>query len=247
MAVEHAVKRHPSSVSTLRGPSLRAVPFLRAASGPIELLSEPQRQQLASIATLHLFPARTVVYSAGAPAEAVFIIGHGAVKSFRDLPSGRTRIAAFLFAHDLFGLAEAGHYVNTVQAMTASTVYRIELCALADAFQRDSELELRFLCKAIHELREAQHHTIVVGQRHAVGRVAMLLRMLERQTAHCPGEKGVLIPMTRSDIANYLGLSLEAVVRASRRLERHGIVHFIDRHHARILDRARFESLARPV
>jgi CRP/FNR family transcriptional regulator, anaerobic regulatory protein len=247
MAIDIAVKRHPASASTAtaRGPSLRAIPFLQAATGPIELLSEAQRQQLAAIATLQLLPARTVVYCAGAVADAVFIISRGAVKSFRDLPSGRRRIAAFLFAHDLFGLAEAGRYVNTVQAMTALTVYRLELSALAEAFRLDSELELRFLCKAVHELREAQHHTIIVGRRHAVGRLAMLLRMLERQNT-C-GEKGVPIPMTRSDIANYLGLSLEAVVRASRRLERHGIVDFVDRHHARILNRQQFDALASAV
>jgi CRP-like cAMP-binding protein len=250
MAIDKAFSRRPSGAFTplRRGPSLRAIPFQRASvSGTIELLSEAQRQQLAAIAALQHFPARAVVYRAGAPASSVFIIGDGAVKSFRDLPSGRRRIAAFLFAHDLFGLAEEGRYVNTVQAMTASTVYRLELSALAEAFQQDSELELRFLCKAIHELREAQHHTIIVGRRHAVGRLAMLLRMLERQTAHCRGEKDLVIPMTRSDIANYLGLSLEAVVRASRRLERHGIVDFVNRHHVRILNRQRFDALASAV
>jgi CRP-like cAMP-binding protein len=50
--------------------------------------------------------------------------------------------------------------------------------------------------------------------------------------------------MSKSDIANYLGLSLEAVVRAGRRLERQGILEFVDRHHARILDNQRFEALA---
>jgi CRP/FNR family transcriptional regulator len=50
--------------------------------------------------------------------------------------------------------------------------------------------------------------------------------------------------MTRSDMADYLGLSLEAVVRASRRLEQQGIVAFPDHHHARILDRRRFDALA---
>jgi CRP-like cAMP-binding protein len=50
--------------------------------------------------------------------------------------------------------------------------------------------------------------------------------------------------MTRSDMASYLGLSLEAVVRASRRLEQQGIVDFVGRHQARIIDRKRFDALA---
>jgi CRP-like cAMP-binding protein len=236
--------RRAEAPSMRRGPSLRAVPFQNLSTGgPIELLSDPQRQHLARLATFQHFPARRVIYRAGAAADAVFIISHGAVKSFRDLPSGRRRIAAFLFADDLFGLAEAGLYINTVQAMTPLTLYRLDVTVLTEAFRRDSELELRFLCKAVHELREAQHHTIIVGRRHATGRLAMLLQLLERNRSP-RRDNQLLIPMTRSDIADYLGLSLEAVVRASRRLERQGIVHFIDRHHATIVDRLRFEALA---
>jgi CRP-like cAMP-binding protein len=212
----------------------------------VELLSEAQRHHLAQLATVQHFPARRVVYRAGAQADAVFIIGEGAVKSFRDLPSGRRRVAAFLFAQDMFGLAAAGRYVNTVQTITPLTVYRLDLTALADAFQRDPELELRFLCKAIHELREAQHHAIIVGGRRATGRLAMLLHMLERNGTG-NGRAEVFVPMTRTDMANYLGLSLEAVVRASRRLERQGIVDFIGLHHAHIRDRQRFDTLVASV
>ena len=230
------------AVPARRGPSLRAIPFQGlAGAGLVELLSEPQRHDLERMATIQRFPARGVVYRAGAAADAVFIVADGAVKSFRELASGRCRIAAFLFAHDLFGLAAAGHYVNTTQAITPLTAYRLDVAALAGAFRRDPDLELRFLCKAVHELREAQHHAIIVGRRHATGRLAMLLHLLERNApARGPD---VHIPMTRSDIANYLGLSLESVVRACGRLERQGIVAFVDRHHARILDRPRFTAL----
>jgi CRP-like cAMP-binding protein len=228
------------------GPSLRAIPFRDlAGAGLVELLSEAQQHHLAELATVHRFPARGVVYRAGGVAEAVFIIADGAVKSYRELPSGRVRVAAFLFPHDIFGLAESGRYVNSTQAMTPLTVYRLDLGVLAEAFRRDPDLELRFLCKAVHELREAQHHAIIVGRRHASGRLAMLLHVLERNGPQ-RGD-GVFIPMTRSDMANYLGLSLEAVVRASRRLERQGIVDFVDRHHARIRDRHQFEALVASV
>ena len=236
------------AINGRRPPSLHAIPFMKwTGTGPVDLLSEAQRQELARLATVHVFASRSIVYRAGADADSVFIISDGAVKSFRDLPSGRRRIAAFLFAHDLFGLAEAGHYVNTVQAITPVTAYQLDLVALTEVFQRDSGLELQFLCKAVHALREAQHHTIIVGRRHATGRLAMLLRLLERHCADEDGEKGLSIPMSRSDIANYLGLSLEAVIRASRRLERQGIVDFLGRHHARILNRQRFEALAAAV
>lgn len=227
-----------------REPALVAVPFLKLArSGPVELLSDAQRGQLVRSATVREFPAQRIVYRAGAPADSVFVIGEGVVKSYRDLASGRRRIAAFLFARDLFGLAEAGHYVNTVQTVTPVRVYAVSVEALTDLFQREPEIETQFLCKVVHVLREAQHHNIIVGRRDAVGRLAMLLRLLQEQ---CPahGRMNIALPMSRSDIANYLGLSLEAVSRASRRLERQGIVEFIGRHEVRIVDRQRFEALA---
>ena len=232
-------------MSPRRGPTLLAIPFREhPAVGPVQLLSSDQQQHLASLAMVQHLPPRAVVYRSGDAADAVFIIGDGAVKSFRDLRSGRRRIAAFLFAHDLFGLAEAGRYTNTVQALTPLTLYRLDLAVLAKVFQQDAELELRFLCKIVNELRKAQHHAIIVARRHATGRLAMLLHMLETNVPHENGQQSVEVPMTRSDIADYLGLSLESVVRASRRLEQQGIIAFPDHHHARILDRRRFDALA---
>ena len=229
------------------GPSLLAVPFLqRAGSGPVQLFSDAQRQLLASHASVRVFPTRTVIYRAGAPAESVFIVGSGVVKSFRDLPSGRRRIATFLFPRDLFGLAEAGRYVNTLQTITPVRLHQLDVQALTGLFERDAALEFQFLCKAVHVLREAQHHNIIVGRRDAAGKLAMLIRLLEKQSAGARGQ-AVPIPMSRSDIGNYLGLSLETVVRASRRLERQGIVEFVDRHHVRIVDRRRFDALASNV
>jgi CRP/FNR family transcriptional regulator len=236
--------RDSSAAPVVRGPSLAAIPFMKlAGTGPVELLSDAQRQQLVRLAIVRDFPARTIVYRAGSPAHAVFVIDDGVVKSYRDLASGRRRIAAFLFARDLFGLAESGYYANTVQAITALRAYEIDVLALTELFRRDPDLELQFLCKTIHVLREAQHHNIIVGRRDAVGRLAMLLRLLQQQSQP-RGHRDVPIPMTRSDIANYLGMSLEAVVRASRRLERQGIVAFANRHQARIIDSQRFEALA---
>jgi CRP/FNR family transcriptional regulator, anaerobic regulatory protein len=246
LAIVGLVKHTEGSAgaSLRRGPSLRAIPFLKQdGSEPVELLSSKQQQELERRASLHVFPARTIVYHAGAAADSVFIIGDGVVKSFRDLPSGRRRIAAFFFARDLFGLAKGGRYVNTVQTLTPVRAYQLAFDTLTDMFRVDPGLELQFFCKTIHVLRETQHHNIIMGRRDAIGRLAMLLRQLQTQGGPANGHQDVSIPMTRSDIANYLGLSLEAIVRATRRLQRQGIVEFVGRQQARIIDRQRFEDL----
>jgi len=208
------------------------------------LLTVKQRRQLAALATRQRLPPRTVVFHEGDALSWVFIDGDGVLKSFRELPSGKRRIVAFLFPDDLFGLAENGRYVNTVRTVTGATVFRIPYQTLAAALQRDPELEFQFLSKVTHELRATQRQTLVLGRRDAAGRLAMFLIMLERNMPQPRRAGRIPVLMSRTDIAEYLGLSLEAVSRATRDLARKGIVEFEGSHSVRVLDRNRFESLA---
>jgi CRP-like cAMP-binding protein len=126
----------------------------------------------------------------------------------------------------------------------ATPCYRIPLHELNTVLQRDANLQYQFLCKVTHELREAQHRMIVMGRRDAAGRLAMFLAMLRRQLTSTSPRDLIPLPMSRSDIAGFLGLSLEAVSRATAQLTRQGIVAFAGRQSARVLDLARFERLA---
>jgi len=230
------------------GPSLSGVPFGPQAVGKVvRLLSDRQRLQLAGIATRLRLPARAILYREDTVADWVFIVGEGVTKSFRDLPSGKRRIMAFLFPGDIFGLAEAGRYVNTAQSITPVVVYRIRVEALTDTIRRDPELHYQVLSKITHELREAQLKSVIIGRRDAPGRLAMFLRMLERRAAGPRPACDIAVPMSRTDTAQYLGLTLEAVIRASHTLERNGIVAFPGAHVARVVNRARFDKLASAI
>jgi CRP-like cAMP-binding protein len=93
-----------ASVGAGAGPSLRARPFRSVGSGgPAELLSESQRRRLAAIATVVRVPARKIIYHEHDVARWLFICGDGVLKAFRELRSGKRRIAAFLFPGDMFG------------------------------------------------------------------------------------------------------------------------------------------------
>lgn len=224
------------------GPSLRAMPF-----GPgrdtVELLSSGQRLQIASIATSIQFPRGELIYRERSNAQSVFIIADGIVKLFRDLPSGKRRVMTFLFADDMFGLAQSGRYMNSAQTITPVTVYRLRVATLADTLHRDADLAVQFLCKVTHELRGTLLHTEIVTRRDALGRVTMFLRLLE-QNSHRAQDSRIDVPMSRVDAASYLGLSLEAVSRALSQLERSGIIAFEGRRSVRVLDRMRFDQIA---
>ena len=231
------------SRSTGKGPILLAAPFMGGTTELVQLLTASQQSQLAEIGEQITVPRGHVFYRNGTPAKWLFFLQEGAVKSFRELPSGTQRIKAFLFSGDIFGLAEAGQYVNTVRALTRVTCYRVPLHALIELLQRDAALEYHFLAKVTHALRTAERKAIMMGRRDTPGRLAMFLVMLRRRL---PGSTVLPLMMSRTDIAGFLGHSLEAVSRAASRLAKQGIIA-VDRNQVKILDPVQLERLAANV
>ncbi len=230
-------------------PALRAIPFLEDGSpeDPRPLLTEDQRHALAQIGVKVRLPPRLLVYQEDARADWIFSVIDGAVKSYRDLPSGKRSVNAFLFHHDLFGLAERGKYVNCVKTITRTTLYRFPLKPFTELLRRDPGLQFQVLIKVTHELRESQRRAIAIARRDAPGRLAMFLIFMEKRALEPARGRTIELPMSRSDIAGFLGLSLEAVIRASADLERRHLVAFEDRHLVRVLDADRLAKLAGAV
>jgi len=225
-------------------PALRATPMSRAARPGSQLLTETQREELVRIATRIELPARKVLYREGSPAEHVYIITSGVMKAYRDFHSGKRRIAAFLFARDLIGLAENGKYTNSLQAIDDVVLFRVGLDTLSDVLRADGDLQFKFLAKVTHELRETQGHLAMVGRRDAAGRLAMFLEMVRRQRRESGEDISVIpLPMSRGDIAAYLALSPESLSRATATLERRGLLSFDGKRQARVLDGERFDIL----
>ena len=236
----------PAAPPVHRVPPFRMISFLKPGDdSETVVLSDRQREELAYIGTRVRLPARMTIYRAQSPAQWVFAVADGVVKSYRELPSGRRHVALFLFPRDLFGLAANGLYVNSAQAITRVTLYRFPVNALAVLLKRDGDMQFAFLAKVTHELRESQRRAILLNRRDAAGRLATFIaRMDERLNGRATGTCTVDMPMTRSDIAGFLGLSLETVSRAAADLERRGLVKFETRHFVRIVDPA---GLARLV
>jgi len=226
------------------GPSISSEPFGAAASADTRRLTPDQRERLARIASPASFRRGELLYRQGEAATAVYNVVHGVVSAYRVLPSGRRRVFAFLFPEDLVGLAVKGRYVNTAQAVTAVSAYRLPVRALDALLRRDAALQYRFFCKISHELREAQHLAIVLARRDAVGKVGSFLHRLGQEpTATRAGNGRIFLPMSRTDIADHLGLTLESVSRVFADLERRRIVHFTDARHVRVLDVTRLRDI----
>lgn len=226
-----------------KAPALRAESFFKTEADP-PLLTDRQREELARIGTRLRLPARTLIYREGAAADAVFAVAEGVVKTYRDMPSGKRIVTSFLFDRDLFGLAHKGKYVNAAQAITRVTLYRLPLKELTVLFRHDNDMQFQFLVKLTHALREAQRRGVLVSRRDAAGRLAMFIALMAEQGGPAVAASHVVpLPMTRSDIAAFLNLSLESVSRATAELKRKGIIGFEGRHAARILDVPAFAKI----
>jgi CRP-like cAMP-binding protein len=226
-------------------PTLRGIPFEGGDAATHQtLLTDRQREELTRIGIRQRLPLRTKIYREDSPADSVFVIMDGVVKSYRELANGKRTVNAFLYSRDLFGLAQNGRYLNTVEAITPVTLYRLPLEKLIPLIKRDADLQFQFLVKITHELRESQRRAILVGRRDAAGRLAMFLMSMREHGRGITSDREIPLPMARSDIGDFLGLSRETMSRAAAQLERSGIVTFKDRRIARILDTGRLAKLA---
>jgi CRP/FNR family transcriptional regulator len=121
----------------------------------------------------------------------------------------------------------------------------MSLPALRSCSPKDAQLEFHLICRLCQELCQAQRHAFLLSQRKAISKLAMFLRLIE-QLQFTRGERTdeIFLPMQRSDIGEYVGMTLAAVSRAFRSLASRGIIKMQNRRHVRIVDRIQFERVA---
>lgn len=240
------VKDNSIQAGTRVGPSISAVPFLHGETGlSTPILSATEQRRLALIATVAHFSRGMPLYQERQDARFIYNIVQGVVKTYNVAREGKATITSFLFAEDLVGLAENGVYVDTAEAVEPVTAYRLPIDQLGTLLRGDAELEMHFLCKVCHELRAAQRHAILLAHHKAKAKIVLFIHVIEAQTQPS-NRRRVRLPMQRTDVAGYLGLTVEAVSRALRGLERDGILHFGDDPALiEIVDHRRFDELVR--
>ncbi len=210
-----------------------------AAGGRVPLLTAAERLELAAIATLVRIPRGAILQQEDEKISAIFNVVEGVVKTYRLTEDGKHHVLAFLFPGDLVGLYENSRYLNTAEAVTPVTAYRLPIAALEKLLDRDPALNIAFLSKACHELRQTQRHEMMLARREARLRLLMFFDMLmpRMEEGVATGERPILaLPMRRADIADYLGLSAEAVSRGLHALVREGVIRLHGLHEVEMLD-----------
>lgn len=185
---------------------------------------------------LALVPGQAI-YAQGDPARALYAVVSGAVRTVRHSKDGRRQVGAFYFPGDRFGLSVGEEHGFTAEAMCMSQVMAMERSATGD----DEAAET-----ALCELARAHDHLAMLGRRSAEEKVASFLIEMARRGA----SDLTNLPMSRQDMADYLGLALETVSRALSRFKDQGLVAFAssrDFHIIRGVALARLAETWRPA
>ncbi len=176
------------------------------------------------------------------PADYVYQVVSGAVRSYKLLSDGRRQIGAFHLAGDIFGLEIGTDHRFTAEAIVDTTVRLMKRRSLELVAERDVMVARNLLSMTTSNLRHAEDHMLLLGRKTSLERVAAFLIEMDRRSTAA----GVLaLPMCRRDIADYLGLTLETVSRCLSRLHDLGILGFISNNQRQIvlLDREKLASL----
>lgn len=180
------------------------------------------------------------IYGEDEPAEYVYQVVSGAVRSYKLLSDGRRQIGAFHLPGDVFGLESGAAHRLAAEAIIDTNVRLVKRASLEKAAGTDVQVARKLWAMTAGELRHAEDHMLLLGRKTAMERVATFLLEMDRRLAVA----GMMaLPMCRRDIGDYLGLTLETVSRALSQLHAQGILGFSGARQIVLRNRQRLHNL----
>ncbi|WP_245269665.1 helix-turn-helix domain-containing protein [Ensifer sp. WSM1721] len=154
------------------------------------------------------------IYSSGGRAGQAYRVEFGAVRVYRVLASGRRQILAFYFGGNWFGLQTGDRHRETAEAIGVTGIKSVSL-------REDPCLWQGLLPAVLENFSSAQEHQLVIGRQSAIERVAAFLLEMSDRAGH---SQSFELYMSRVDVADYLGLTIETVSRSLTKLKNKGII-----------------------
>jgi CRP/FNR family transcriptional regulator len=184
------------------------------------------------------------LFTAGQPATSVHNITAGVARLYKLLPDGRRQVIGFALPGDFLGIAPSDRYGFSADAIDAVTVCRFPREAFMHFIEQRPQFLLRINEFAARELMLAQEQMLLLGRRTAEEKVASFLVGWRERLAHIgDNRQTITLPMSRQDIADYLGLTIETVSRTLTRFEREKMLVIVTGG-VRLLDPGRAAAMA---
>ncbi len=214
--------------------------MLSASNLPRQAMSTSQAAQaentlsLASVFNdkpIEQFAAGTPLFWEGDKAKHVFEVVEGVLRIFKILNDGRRAITGFLYPGDLVGVSMRDVYLYNAEAVTPVKVRRFASIAFQEAINLSPELRPQLFAKLCDEMASAQDQMVLLSRKNAEERICTFLLMLaKRMSRNNNLSMDIEIPMSRLDMADYLGLTIETVSRTITSLIGRGIITQAGRH-----------------
>jgi CRP/FNR family transcriptional regulator, anaerobic regulatory protein len=210
-----------------------------------DAISEVDLARLATSAIDGVAQPNETIIEEAAPATAFFNVTSGTARLYKLLPDGRRQITGFATLGDFLGLAASGNYAVTAQAIGTVRYRRFPHARLRAAIDDIPILERQLLNFATAELATAHEQMLLLGRKNARERVASFLMTRSRLSfAHRQSATHFILPMARGDIADYLGMTIETVVRTLKKLRDEGIIEVANTRDVAITDYVSLRRLA---
>lgn len=209
-------------------------------------LDAPTLAAMRALGTMQRLQREQSVFHEGDPARRVFMVTRGALKLYTLLADGRRQVTGFMFPGDFLGVSVDEEYAFTVEALESSELYWFSRETFDRFLAAHPQVERELYRLAAHELAEAQRQMVLLGRKAAHERLAsFFLSLLERaeRVSEEPAASFDL-PMSRIDIADYLGLTKETVSRMLAYLRSHGLIRLQTQNRVEVLDRGGLRSIA---
>jgi CRP/FNR family nitrogen fixation transcriptional regulator len=162
------------------------------------------------------FDRNSEIQADGEPADYFYQVVSGAVRTYKVLDDGRRQISAFHLPGDVIELEASKNHRFSAETLAPSVIRVAKRSVIVALAEQRPELANEIWRRTANNLQFAQEHMLLLGRKNAEERVAsFLLEMADRTSA----EGAIELPMSRQDIADYLGLTIETVSRSLTMLE----------------------------
>ncbi len=196
----------------------KVVPF-PAASGAVRRGSICDLLEM--IGSCMSFSRNAEIFGEDEPADYFYKVVSGAVRISKLLSDGRRQIGAFYLPGEIFGLEMEAAHAFSAEAIGDSQILVVKRNTFLAEASRDCAIVTEMWTQTMTHLHRAQNHMLLLGRKNAQERIAAFLLEMAARLSHT-GE--IELPMSRQDIADYLGLTIETVSRTLTQLERDGLI-----------------------
>jgi CRP/FNR family nitrogen fixation transcriptional regulator len=176
----------------------------------------PQADAIELMGALMPFARNSEIFGENEPADYLYKVVSGTVRTYKVLVDGRRQIGGFHLPGDMFGFESGDEHTFSAEAITDCKILVIKRSAVIALAARDNDVAQQMWALTARELQRVQDH-IMVLIKSAQERVASFLLEMSGRAA---GGGAVELPMSRQDIADYLGLTIETVSRTLTQLEK---------------------------